>query len=513
MSTLSGQELTATPESPGPVTAGDRFVGDARVSLATRTARGTLINGSFLAAINGLGLVKGLAAAGFLATSEYGVWGLIGATTGFIMWFGAVGVEDKYIQQDHPDQQKAFQVAFTIQCMVASAVAVGILVGMPLFSLAYGRPEMVAPGMVLAAGMIPAALQAPLWIFWRRMDFLRQRSLQIWDPVVSLIVVVALAAAGLGVWALVIGTLAGSFTAAIVAVRASPYPLRWRYEKGAFREYASFSWPLFVASASAVLIALVPVLVASRTAGLAAVAAITLATTIAQFAYRVDEVVTQVLYPAICAVRDQAHLLFAAFSKSNRLALLWALPFGAAGALFADDFVHYVIGDKWKFAVPVIQVFAVTAAVNQIGFNWTAFYRALGRTRPIAVANVAFLIGVLGVAAPLLATHGIDGYAVGMAVATAIWLAVRLYYLAQIFPALSIVSHVGRSLPPTIAAVGAVFAVRGLTGGGRSMAHVAVEVAVFVVVAAAVTMISERELLREMWSYLKGGPAPEALRV
>jgi PST family polysaccharide transporter len=331
--------------------------------------------------------------------------------------------------------------------------------------------------------------------------------------VVSLVGVVALAAAGLGVWALVIGTLAGGFTAAAVAVRASPYPLRFRYEKGAFREYASFSWPLFVASASAVLIALVPVLVASRTAGLAAVAAITLSTVIAQFAYRVDEVVTQVLYPAICAVRDRADLLFAAFSKSNRLALLWALPCGAAGALFAGDFVHYVIGDKWKFAVPVIQVFAVTAAVNQIGFNWTAFYRALGRTRPIAVANVALLIGVLGVATPLLVIDGVNGYALGMAVATAIWLAVRLYYLTRIFPALSIVSHVARSLPGVAAAVLAVLAIRWLNSGPRRPAEVLIELGVFVAVTTAATLVSERDLLREMWAYLKGGSGPEALGI
>ena len=513
MSTLPGQELKADSEAPASALAGDRFVGDSTVSLATRTARGSIINAAFLAAINVLGLVKGLVGASFLTTGEYGVWGLIGATTGLVFALGAVGVDDKYIEQDKPDQEAAFQVAFTLQCILCALVGLGILLAMPLLSLAYGRSEIIVPGMALAIAMPAAALQTPLWVFWRRMDFMRQRSLQIWDPVVSLVMVTVLAAAGLGVWALVLGTLCGGYAAAIAAVRASPYPLRIRWDKGAFGEYASFSWPLFVASISAVFIALVPVLVASRAVGLAAVGAISLAMIIAQFAYRVDEVLTLAIYPAICAVKDKRDLLFAAFTKSNRLALLWAFPFGAGAVLFAPDFVHYVIGEKWHFAITLIQVVAATAAINQIGFNWTAFYRALARTRPIAVANVALLIGVLGVAVPLLITHGLDGYAAGMAIATGIFLVARLYFLVQLFPGLGVISHVSRAALPTVPAVLALLALRSVWTGTRSLGQVLAEVALFLAVTAAVTLISERALLLEVWNYLRGrGPAPEGLR-
>jgi O-antigen/teichoic acid export membrane protein len=389
---------------------------------------------------------------------------------------------------------------------MVALLALAIVAAMPLFALVYDQPKIVGPGMLLALAMPAAALQAPLWVYWRRMDFLRQRTLQIWDPVVSLIVVVALAAAGLGVWALVIGTLAGVYAASIAALLAAPYPLRLRYEPGALRAYASFSWPLFAGSFSAVLIALVPALIAARTKGLAVVGAIALANVIVQFAYRVDEVLTQVLYPAICSVKDRRDLLFAAFSKSNRLALLWALPIGAAGALFAPDFVRWVLGEKWRIAVTLIQVLAVTAAINQIGFNWGAFYRALDRTRPIAVANFVLLLGVLGIAVPLLVTHGLDGYAVGMAAATAVALVLRLWFLARLFPALRIVSHVGRSVLPTIPAVAAVLAIRLAAGPGRTLGQAVAEVVVFVLTAAAASAVLERDLLREAIGYLRRRP-------
>jgi O-antigen/teichoic acid export membrane protein len=487
--------------------AGDRFEDGSGVSLATRTARGSIINAGFLATINVLGLAKGLVGATFLGASDYGVWGLIGATTALVFWLGSVGVDDKYIQQDHPDQEKAFEIAFTLQCGLAAILAVVLVVAMPLFSLVYGQPRMVAPGIAMALSMPAAALQAPLWVFWRRMDFRRQRSLQIWDPVVSLVVVVALAAAGLGVWALVIGTIAGGYAAALAAVLASPYRLRLTFDRSALDEYVSFSLPLFVATASAVLVSIIPLFAASRSAGLATVGAITLAATIGQFAYRVDEVLTQALYPAICAVRDRTDLLVAAFSKSNRLALLWALPASAAVCLFAGDFVHYVVGEKWRFAVTLIQLVAAAAALNQIGFNWTAFYRALGRTWPIAVANLVLLAGVCAVAVPLLVSHGVDGYGWGMVAATALFLAVRVFFLARLFPLGPLAGQLAGTALPTACAIGAVLALRAATSG-RDLVAVAAEASVFVAVVVAVTLVSQRDLLREMVGYLRGGPVP-----
>jgi O-antigen/teichoic acid export membrane protein len=504
MSSLSqqGSELGSSDRSGQP--ANDRFDPNTSGSLATRVARGSIVNGSFLAAINILGLIKGLVAASLLGAAAYGVWGLIAATSSFVLALGAVGIDDKYIQQDHGNQETAFQVAFTLQCGIVAILGLGILGAMPLFSLIYGRPEIIAPGMTLAVVMPAAALQAPLWVFWRRMDFVRQRSLQIWDPVVSLLAVVVLAAVGFGVWALVLGTIAGVYAASFVAIRASPYRLRLRFEPGAMREYASFSWPLFLGAASALAVTLVPALVASRVAGLAAVGAITLANVIVQFANRVDEVITQVLYPAICAIKDQRELLFAAFSKSNRLALLWALPCGAAGALFAGDFVHYVLGQKWRVAVTLIQVLAVTAAVNQVGFNWSAFYRALARTKPIAVVNVVLLIGVLGIAVPLLIAYGLDGYAAGMAAATGVMIVVRLFFLIRIFPALDVVSHVARAFAPTVLAVCVVLGSRVAFGLDHSLGPVIAQSVLFIVIVLVATLRSERELFREVVGYLRG---------
>jgi O-antigen/teichoic acid export membrane protein len=479
----------------------------APTSLRSLAARGTVVNAGFSFLVSLIGLIKGIAVASFLTASDYGLWGLIAAVFVTLLWLAAVGFDDKYIQQNRPDQEAAFQVAFTLQTLLCLAFMLLVIIAVPLFALAYDAPDIVAPGLALGLVAPAIALQTPLWVFWRRMDFFKQRVLQIWDPVVSLVVTLGLAAMGVDLWALVIGTLAGSWTAALVAVIASPYPLRFRWERGALREYASFSWPLLVGSASVVLVTQLPLLVASRWEGLAVVGAIALAGNISVFANRVDEIVTQTLYPAVCAVRDRADLLLESFVKSNRLALLWAAPCGVAVALFADDFVHLVIGDHWDFAVTLIQVFGLTAAFNQIGFNWTAYYRALGRTRPIAVANVTLVVAVAVIALPLLADRGVDGFAAGMAAATAIFVAVRLFYIARLFPALRIAGHVGRALAPTVPGAAVVVVTRALVDGGRTPGRAIAEVLAFAAVVLATTLVLERRLLSEAVGYLRGEPA------
>ncbi|MDQ3742297.1 MAG: oligosaccharide flippase family protein, partial [Actinomycetota bacterium] len=462
-------------------TTGVRTFAGEEVGLRARTARGTIVNGAFLVGVNALGIVRGLAAASILTTTAYGEWGLLMAAFTTLLAFGSVGIDDKYVQQDDPDQRRAFEIAFTLQMALGAVLAVVLLIGMPAFALLYGREEIVVPGLALALGLPALALQMPLWAHYRRMDFVRQRKLQAIDPVVSLVLTVILALAGLGVWSLVISALAGTYCTAIAAVVSSPYRLRLRWDRGALREYTDFSWPLFVGALSTVVMVQVPTTVSAHVLGVTAVAAIALSATLSMFAHRVDEVVTQTLYPAICAVKDRTDLLFESFWKSNRLALLWGAPVGTALALFAADVVPALLGEKWEFAVGLIAAVAMNAVINQVGFNWTAFFRAIGETRPIAVTSLATVGFVLAISVPLLAAEGLTAFGIGLCVATLLSVVVRLWYLRRLFPGLPLVRHVVRGLAPTVPAAGAVLLLRLATPDGRPVGWVALEIAVFAV--------------------------------
>jgi O-antigen/teichoic acid export membrane protein len=480
--------------------------------LRRSTARGTIVNTIYLVGINALAVVTGVVVAGLLGPEEYGLWGLLTVSFGTLFALLAVGIDDKYINQDHPDQQAAFEIAFTLQALLAALVTVVALIAIPVFSIIYDEPRILVPGLLLAVALPLLALQAPIWVFYRRMDFVRQRILEGSNRVAAFVVTLALALAGVGFWSLVIGTLAGTVVATVLSVRSSPYRLRFRYERGAFREYATFSWPLFVGSTSGVLMWQVPLIIAARSLGAASIGALTLGSQMTQYAKQVDDIVTHALYPAISAVKYRRDLLFESFSKSNRLALLWGWPVGVAAALFADPAVHLILGRDWMLVVPLIQVLGVSAALDQIGFNWTAFARARGETRVLAVAGVAMMVAVLGVGVPLLIEHGLSGLAIGIAAGTVTSLVIRVAYLTKLFPALDMVGHVARAVAPTVVAAAVIVAERLILGYGNptSPTRALAELLAFAVVAGALTWRLEGGLLREAVGYIRRAGTPAA---
>lgn len=480
-------------------------------TLREQTARGVMINSAFQIGLAGLTLLKQFSVAALLTTSAYGFWGLLLVSLNTLLFLKQVGIGDKYVQQADDDQELAFQRAFTIELFYTLAFYVVILAALPLYALIYGRPEIVGPGLVLSLVLLFSAFQTPQWIFYRQMDFARQRGLEAINPIVALVVTLALAVAGAGYWSLILGALAGGLCAAVAATLASPYRLALRFDRATLRGYFSFSWPLLIVSGSGLLITQAAVIVGEATLGLVGIAVIGLTGVIARFADRVDAIVTRTIYPAVCAVRDRTDLMFESFVKSNRLALMWGMPFGLGLVLFAPDLVAFVLGEKWSAATALLQVFGAIVAAKQIGFNWTAFMRALDRTKPMAVNGVLALVTFMVVGVPLMLAEGLLGYAIGMAAVNLVQLVSRTYFLTQLFPGFSIWRHAARAIAPSVPAAGAILVARLLEGGaGRTAALAAAELSLYVVVTVAATLVFERALLREMWRYLKGGLRPRA---
>lgn len=480
-------------------------------TLREHAARGTVINAVFMVGLSGLGAVRHFAVAAFLTAAEFGLWGLIYLAMAAVIWLKDIGLQDKYIQQDDPDQEAAFQKAFSLNFLWTCLFCLLIVLAMPLFSVIYGRPEIIVPGCVMAVAVLGTIFHTPIWVFYRQMRFARQRTLEAIDPLVALVVTIALGAAGLSYWSLVLGGVAGVWTAALASVITCPYPIRFRFDGAALRDYVSFSWPVLVCAGSSVAVIQAAVIIGQETSGLAGIGAIGLAGTIAAFAGRADQIVTSTLYPVVCAVRDRADLLIEAFTKSNRFALIWGIPFGVSLTLFGPDLVRFVLGEKWDIATGLLQVFGLTAAVNLIGFSWPAFQRAVGQTRPLAVYGVAAFVAFAVVGVPAMLLWGLTGYAVAICAIAAVQLALRAYYLRRLFDGFVMWRHSARAIAPCLPAVGIVVVFRLLEPAERTLGIAIGETLAYGLVVLLAIWILERPLLREMAGYLRSPRrAPQA---
>jgi peptidoglycan biosynthesis protein MviN/MurJ (putative lipid II flippase) len=157
-------------------------------------------------------------------------------------------------------------------------------------------------------------------------------------------------------------------------------------------------------------------------------------------------------------------------------------------------------------------VLGVSAALDQIGFNWTAFARARGETRVLAIASVLTMAVTLGLGVPLLLDHGLPGLAIGIGAGTVTSLVVRVVYLTRLFPALDMVGHVARAVAPTALAAVPIVVERLAFGydDPSSLPRAVVEFAAYLVLAAALTWRAEGGLLRESLGYVRRTRAPVA---
>ena len=477
-------------------------------TLREFAARGVVVNTLFDVGVSGIGLLRGFILAAILSRSAYGVWGVLIVSLGVLARLKLVGISDKYIQQEEPDQELAFQKAFTLEVIVTFAAIVPITLALPIIAIVYGHWSLVGPGAVLVTVLLANALQSPLWVYYRRMDFVQQRLQAAVEPVVSFVATIVLAVLGAGYWSLAIGVALGAWAAAAVAVHNSPYPLRWRYDRGALKLYASFSGPIFVATLCSVLLANGTTIATNAHLGLAGVGAVALAFGITAFTTRVDDLVSTTLYPAICAMQDRIDLLRESFVKSNRLALMWAVPFGVALGLFAPDLVAFAIGHKWHAATRLLQITGIIAAVSHIGFNWDDYFRARSDTRPIAITSVLTTVVVLGLGLPLLFSDGLTGLGVGLAAGALVTLALRAWYLSRLFEGFDFIGHSVRAVVPTLPAVALIVVARAFEPTHRTAAVAAAELIGYTVLTGVGTWIAERDLLTETLGYTRPKPRP-----
>ena len=473
--------------------------------LRRRIVRGTLINAVALAGVDLLVLAQGLIVTRLLGPTAIGLYGIVTVTAMTVVGLKRVGVDEAFVAQDEPEQALEFQRAFTLELAISAVFSLILCALAPVVAVLYGDQRLLA--LMAATAYLPLAfaLQAPTWIFFRRMDFARQRLLQGIVPVVTFVVTVPLAAGGAGVWSLVIGPAVGNLAGVVAAVRASPYPLALRWDPATARRYLRFSVWVLVSSLAALVVLQGQVLAIDLHDGLAAVGFVTLAATFARYIDRADQIVTVTIYPAICAIRGRTAALAELFVRSNRATLLWTLPAAAGIVLFSQALVDHVLGRAWDPAVPLMQGLAVAAALQQVGFNWFSFYRAHGQSRPGAIEAGAGAAAFLAFAVPGLIAAGFTGFVVGRCAGVLVQLGVRARYVRALLPSVRARDVLARPLVPVALGVAAVVALRLVPGwSGDTGAAALAEIALFAAVVAGASVALERDLLRELAAALRG---------
>ncbi|MEY2423458.1 MAG: hypothetical protein QOI95_3525 [Acidimicrobiaceae bacterium] len=477
-------------------------------SLANLTGRGAVVNLVFGGVVDALAAIQGILVPRLLGPGNVGLFALASGGVAIGLSLKAVDLPKKVVQERDVDLHTAYGVAFTMEIMLAGFFTLVVLGIAPIIAHLYDKPELWLLTSVLAATVFSTAfLELPAAIPYREMKFFRRNVLTAVGPVVSFAVTIPAAYLGAGVWSLVAGTLAGFAASALVLLFASPIRPKLTWDGVVMRRFLSFGWPVWVSGLCGLLGGWGSVFAVSAAVGVAGLGFFDLAQNWAMRALQINGVLSDAVFPALCSMQSSVARLRRAFIAITRLGMLWAGPVGFALLLFSKPAIDILLGPSWQPALILMQAEAAGIIFNSVGQSWNLFYAARGQTKPWLVNSVLGLVWTFVVVVPLVLLFGTNGAAMSIVVLALGSYALRQYFVRKIFGPMFLLGLAWRELLVGGIAAGATSLVRLAGWEVRSLGGFVAQGLLYLVFAAAATLVLCRSLLTDLFSAVRARPS------
>ncbi len=354
-----------------------------------------------------------------LSPSDYGVMAVAGVWTGTILLFTELGLGVAIVQfRDLKEEDLSACFWFTVAVAMG---AYGVLyLAAPWIATWFAMPVLASILRALGLMLPLAALRVvPEGLLRQRLELDKLAKGEILATVLGIPLVVGLALAGAGVWALVS---VGVFMPALQTLSAYWF-VRWTptiHVRGArLNDLIRFSSAALGSRLCAAAYQQSDALILGAVAGDVALGFFSMAKRLALLPVeKVSGVVNQVAFPVMAELQADSNAMRASFLRGVRLVACITVPLCMGMALLADDLVVIALTDKWLPAAPILQVLCIYALVRSgdvlLPPVLTARYRtaflfryalALLIVMPIAFWAGTTLMGALGVALAWVAVY------------------------------------------------------------------------------------------------------------
>jgi O-antigen/teichoic acid export membrane protein len=354
--------------------------------------------------------VATLVLARMLVPADFGLIGMIVSVTGFFDMLKDFGLSSATIQKDRIEHAQV-NLLFWINIGIGILLTVATIAAAPLLVVAYDRSELLLLTIALAFGSILGAI--PLQheaLLKRSLDFRPLAATSTSSTIVSSLVAIALAWAGLGAWALVARRLVRLAVRAFGIWRACP----WRPTRPAranARELILFGGRVSGFQLTNYVERNIDNVLIGSYVGAAALGFYERAYSL--FRAPLEEVnrpVATVVVSTLSRLLSAPDRYRAMYIRVTRVLMVVTIPFGMIAILTADWFVPLAFGEQWREVAPIFQVLGVGLLVKPLLNTTVWLFVSQARTQELlrwgmvatGTALVAFIIGlpwgVIGVA-------------------------------------------------------------------------------------------------------------------
>ncbi|WP_426748026.1 oligosaccharide flippase family protein [Myxococcus faecalis] len=359
--------------------------------VKARALKGMVVLVLRTVASQGLRVISALALSRLLFPSDYGLFGIVAYASSLGVFLGDLGLSAALVRQSHaPTQDETFTIFWSHQALTAVIVA-AVCAMAPVLTEGYALGAEAVPMVwAMALGLFLSSLRViPLMALERKLAFPTIARAELVENVAQVAGTLALAAAGMGAWALVVGSLIRGAVGLVCIAWASPWRPSGTFQRDVLKRLLGYGLAFQLPPLVAALVAGWVPLVVGQVLGKDVVGLVNWAWALASTPMMLSVVLNRVAFPAYCRMQDDPSG-FAEYLKTSlrRLsaALLLTLPVAVLGM---PVLVPLFFGQRWIAAVPLVQWFTLecllitltgllATAQNAGGRPWERFAVVVG---------------------------------------------------------------------------------------------------------------------------------------
>jgi len=304
-----------------------------------------------------------IAIARVLSPEDYGTIGMIVIfiALGQILMTG--GFAMALVQKTEINERDQSTV-FWYNLAMATAVYIVLFLTSGLIADFYGSPVLKNVTRVSALSIVLSSLICvPVALLTRQMDFKRQALINLFAALFSGIAGVIFAYNGLGVWALVIQTLASNLVATAGFWIISKWSPRFIFDRGSFITMNRFGYKIFLQGLGDVIFTKLYYPLIGKYFSASSLGYYTNANRFYEiFVRQVTNSFTRVMFPAFSSIQDETGRVHRNYLLSFEVLFYLASVLTLILILAARPFVSIFLTEKWLPAVPLMTVFFIEGA-------------------------------------------------------------------------------------------------------------------------------------------------------
>jgi PST family polysaccharide transporter len=219
-----------------------------------------------------------------------------------------------------------------------------------------------------------------------------------WARLISIcipfVVTIPLALSGLSYWALILGTICGNLSNAVILTFKSDWKPKWFYSERILKEMLSFSIWSLIEAISIWLTVWVDAFIIGSVLNVYYLGLYKTSTSMVNSLLAlITAATTPVMFSALSRLQSDSEQFNSMFFKMQRLVSVLVFPLGVGVFLYSDLATQIILGGKWNEASGIIGIWALTSAIMIIFDHYCSeVYRAKGRPKLSFLAQVLHLV-------------------------------------------------------------------------------------------------------------------------